>query len=97
MEGNIVTYTGTLDTTSRTMLQKVRDIALTIMAILVSITCALLLYVAFAAGSALSDLGNNLGDGSTPAPTFNLDQPAQPIPTNSLGEECIGEVEIPGC
>jgi hypothetical protein len=85
-------------TQQRSGLQKIRDIALTVMAILVSILSLVLLYVIFAAGSALSDLGKNLGDSTTPAPAITFDVPTQPaIPTNSAGEECIGEVEIPGC
>lgn len=79
----------------RTGLQKTRDVALTVMAILVSLVSAVLLYTAIAAGSAIAELGK---DDPTPAPAINWDLPTeQPIPTNSAGEECIGEVEIEGC
>ncbi|BEL07842.1 hypothetical protein Q0Z83_060330 [Actinoplanes sichuanensis] len=82
----------------RTGLQKARDIALTVMAVLVSIVCLLLLYVGVAAGSALSDVSNRLSE-STPTPAFTFDTPAVPDPvrTNADGVECIGEEAIPGC
>jgi hypothetical protein len=75
--------------TPRTGLQKTRDIALTVMAVLVSVVCGVILYVTIAAGSALSELGK-----ADPTPTFNFDEP---VPTNSAGEECIGEVPPEGC
>lgn len=54
----------------RTVLQNVRDVALTVMAVLVSLVCALVLYFAIAAGSALAELGDNLDDDPTPAEDF---------------------------
>lgn len=74
----------------RTVLQGTRDVALTVMAVLVSIVCAFMIYVAVAAGSALADLGN-----LDPTPT--LTENIQPVPTNSAGEECVGEVPPAGC
>jgi hypothetical protein len=47
----------------RSGLQKTRDVALTVMAVLVSIVCAFAIYVAIAAGSALAEMG------ADPAPT----------------------------
>lgn len=82
----------TVARSARTVLQKIRDIALTVMAMLVSVLCAILLYVLFAAGSSLAELGDRATD---PAPTFNFD--SDPVPTNSAGEECIGEVVPAGC
>jgi hypothetical protein len=78
----------------RTVLQQIRDIALTIMATLVSIVCALIIYLVFAAGASLADLGNNSGD---PAPGFSFEPEPEVIPTGSNGEPCIGEVPPPGC
>lgn len=49
-------------------MQRTRDVALTIMAVLVSLVCAGILYVAFTAGSALSDLTN---PDPEPSVTFN--------------------------
>jgi hypothetical protein len=76
----------------RTGLQKVRDVALTVMAVLVSIVCAVAIYVAVAAGSALSDIGSN----TDPTPAATGEQ-FEPVPTNPSGEDCIGEVPPPGC
>jgi hypothetical protein len=65
------------------------------MAVMVSLVCAVLLYLTVAAGSALGELGNRID----PAPTATFDEPSyeDPVPTNSAGEECIGEVPPPGC
>jgi hypothetical protein len=80
------------------MLQKIRDVALTVMAVLVSLVCAVLLFLTVAAGSALSEIGNRI---STPTPAATLDEPSHeeplPLPTGDNGEPCIGEVPIPGC
>lgn len=61
--------TAQLASTARlTGLQKTRDVALTVMAVLVSVVCAFAIYVVIAAGSAIADLGD-----ADPVPTFNLD------------------------
>jgi hypothetical protein len=64
------------------MLIKVRDIALTVMAILVSIVCAGVIYYAVAVRSAISDIGK-------PDP--------EPAVTSFEDLECVGEVPPPGC
>lgn len=65
-------------------MQKVRDVMLTVMALLVSIVCAGLIYFALAAGSALSEIGT----------------PQSPVSTADLlpddPPECVGEEPIPG-
>ena len=83
------TETPTPQRVSRTALQKTRDVLLSLMAVLVSLVCALVLYLAFTAGSALAELGHN-GD---PAVTQNF----EPTPTGPVGEECQAEVPPPGC
>lgn len=74
----------------RTGLEKTRDVLLAVMAVMVSVVCALMLYLAFTAGSALSELGRT---DPAPAVTENF----EPVPTNSAGEECVGEELPPGC
>lgn len=78
--------------TVRTGLQKTRDVALTVMAVVVSIFCAVMLYFTVQAGAALSRLGDLSGI-TNQAPASNPD----PIPTGSNGEPCVGEVSQPGC
>jgi hypothetical protein len=76
------------------MLGRIRDIALTVMAVLVSAVCVVALYVVFAAGSALAHLGDQVNN-PTPAVTENFDPGA--VPTNPAGQECVGEEPPPGC
>jgi len=76
------------------MLAKIRDVALTVMAVLVSLVCVVILFVTFAAGSALSEIGDRLNN-PTPEPVATFDP--GPVPTNSAGEECVGEIPPPGC
>lgn len=77
----------------RTGLQKTRDIALTVMAVMVSVVCALLLYFTAVAGSAIADLGRNTVP-NTPVENF---EPG-PVPTGSGGVPCYGEEPAPpGC
>lgn len=71
----------------RSVLEKIRDVTLIVMAVLVSAVCVVVLFFTVAAGSAIAELGK-------PDPT---PAPAEVIPTNSAGEECVGEVPPPGC
>ncbi len=61
-------------------MQTVRDILLSLMAILVSAVCVVILYLVFTAGAALSELGN-----TDPAP----------LPSYGPAAECIGEEPLP--
>jgi len=70
---------------------KIRDIALTVMAVLVSLVCVLVLYVAVSAGSALS----KIGDDADPQPAVS--EQFEPDPVNPTGEDCVGEEPPPGC
>lgn len=80
----------------RTGLQRTRDIALTVMAVLVSVVCAVLLYVTIAAGSALSQLGRSPAVPAVPAVPAENFEPS-PSATGSNGELCLPGENIPGC
>ena len=82
--------------TDRTGLQKVRDISLTVMAVLVSLFVVFLFYVSFSIGEAFDDVRDNWNNSTTPEPAFTQDFD-EPIPTNSAGEECVGEEVPAGC
>jgi hypothetical protein len=76
---------------ARTGLQQVRDFLLCIMALLVSVVCALILYLALATGSAIHELRTRE---PVPVPTFpGID----PLPTGKNGQPCLGEELPAGC
>jgi hypothetical protein len=71
----------------RTRLQKTRDIALTVMAVLVSVVCAIAIYLAVTDRSAISDVGTS--DDPTPSVThtFKVTDP----------DPCTGSIPPPDC
>ncbi len=77
----------------RSGLQRVRDVALTVMAVVVPLFVLFALYVSLSVGSFLAEMPDRWNE-PVPAPTFDFDEP---VPTNSLGEECIGDEPPPGC
>lgn len=75
----------------RSGLQRTRDVALTVMAVLVSLFVVFAFYLIFSVGDALDD---RLTD-PTPAVTFQ--DPVPDYRTTEPPAGCVGEEPVPGC